>query len=236
VTRAVLFDLGNTLVSYYTTSDFLPVLRQSVLECMRILPPQWHLDEDRLLQKAQALNVERSDHAVWPLAERLAVLFGCEIFPSALQERLTAAFLNPIFATAVPDPAALSVLAALRAARVSTAIVSNTPWGSPAAPWRAELARHHLLTAVDAVVFCADVGHRKPHHAPFERALTLLGLHAADAIFVGDDPCWDVAGAQQVGMQPLLLTRGLPGPDTIPCARNLLEVLEYVTASLHRQA
>ena len=56
---------------------------------------------------------------------------------------------------------------ALRSRGIKTAIVSNTPWGSPADAWRAELTRHGLLDKVDATVFCMDVGWRKPHRAPF---------------------------------------------------------------------
>jgi hypothetical protein len=36
---------------------------------------------------------------------------------------------------------------------IKTAIVSNTPWGSPADACRAELTRHGLLDKVDAMVF-----------------------------------------------------------------------------------
>jgi HAD superfamily hydrolase (TIGR01509 family) len=160
--RAVLFDLGNTLVSYYAAADFGPILRKC--------------------------------------------------------------------ATAFVDPEALSTLASLRARGFVTAIVSNTPWGSPSAPWRAELARHNLLSAVDAVVFCADVGYRKPHRAPFDRALALLEVRAADAVFVGDDPRWDVAGAEQAGIRPLLLAPKSTAAvsDAVESARNLREVLDHL--------
>jgi FMN phosphatase YigB (HAD superfamily) len=72
----------------------------------------------------------------------------------------------------------MGVLRSLRHQGIKTAIVSNTPWGSSANAWRAELARHELLDAVDATVFCMDVGWRKPHRAPFDRALSLLAALA----------------------------------------------------------
>ncbi|HEY4213592.1 MAG TPA: HAD family hydrolase [Steroidobacteraceae bacterium] len=117
--------------------------------------------------------------------------------------------------------------------------------GSPAAPWRTELARHNLLAAVDAAVFCVDVGYRKPHRAPFERALAVLGVRAAESFFVGDDPRWDVIGAEQAGIQPILLApkrpvaqgsasahhraHAQPGvPDTVPVVTSLAEVLRAV--------
>jgi putative hydrolase of the HAD superfamily len=230
--RAVLFDLGNTLVSYYAAADFGPILRRALHGCIKVLKPDTHIDEDEIFQRALTLNLERGDHAVWPLIERLDVLFHQTALDQGTRERLTTAFLEPIFASAAMDPDALATLGALRAAGFRTAIVSNTPWGSPAQPWRAELARHNLLAAVDAAVFCVDVGYRKPHRAPFDRALSLLGARADEAFFVGDDPRWDVAGAERAGIRPILLAsaRTSAVPDTIPIARNLQDVFVHVTS------
>lgn len=228
----MLFDLGNTLVSYYVAAEFASVLRRCLSGCVQVLGSGVRVDEDELFQRALALNVERSDYAVRPLGERLRVLFG-ETLDAAVEARLVSAFLEPIFATAVLAPDALSTLAALRERGYLTAIVSNTPWGSAAAPWRDELARHGLLSAVDAAVFCAEVGYRKPHRAPFDRALRLLGVRAADAVFVGDDARWDVAGAERAGIRPILLApnRTDATSESIPIARNLREVLDYLDAS-----
>jgi putative hydrolase of the HAD superfamily len=103
------------------------------------------------------------------------------------------------------DPEAVPVLESIRQQGIKTAIVSNTPWGSSASAWRNELARHGLLDRVDASVFCGDVGWRKPNAAPFHRALELLHVAPAEAIFVGDDARWDVIGAQNAGVRPVLL-------------------------------
>lgn len=227
--RAVLFDLGNTLVSYYRGPDFPPILRQSLTACLEQLNPTGILKlHDGLLERALELNRERADLAVWPLAERLATLFpACANNPTAL-EHLTTAFLQPIFATARPDPDACAVLEALRSRGIRTAIVSNTPWGSPAAAWRNELARHGLLDAVDATVFCVDVGYRKPHPAPMREALERLTASPEDAIFVGDDPRWDLIGAKRAGIRPVLLTPegSTDAPTDFTIIRRLREVLE----------
>jgi putative hydrolase of the HAD superfamily len=201
-TRAVLFDLGNTLVGYYTSAEFPGVLQRCLRECAEAqgLPEDSARDRDTY-DRALLLNKEQSDFAVRPLAERLEGLFGATASPDAL----VAAFLKPIFAMARLDPHALFVLEALRSAGIKTGIVSNTPWGSPAEAWREELKRHGLLDKVDAAVFCMDVGWRKPHRAPFDRALSRLGVGPDEAIFVGDDPRWDIVGAQGAGIRPVLL-------------------------------
>jgi HAD superfamily hydrolase (TIGR01549 family) len=143
---------------------------------------------------------------VWPLEERLQMLFGpYASLDTGVTERLAQAFLEPIFSTAQVRHDALPVLLGLERRGVKTGIVSNTPWGSPGRIWRSELARHELLAAVDAVVFCQDVGWRKPHPTPFRRALEMIGVAAKDAAFVGDDPVWDVEGAESAGLLPILL-------------------------------
>jgi putative hydrolase of the HAD superfamily len=209
-TRAILFDLGNTLVGYYTSSEFPVVLRRCLRECARALgqtedPAR---DED-IFERALLLNREQSDYAVRPLAGRLRELFG-EYESLDAGSALGTAFLKPIFAMARLDPQAVPLLEALRSRGIKTAIVSNTPWGSPAADWRAELTRHGLLDKVDATVFCMDVGWRKPHRAPFDRALSLLEVAPADALFVGDDHRWDIVGAQNAGLRPVLLESVVP--------------------------
>jgi HAD superfamily hydrolase (TIGR01509 family) len=209
--RAILFDLGNTLVGYYAPSEFPLVLRRCLRECATALGwPEDPVRDDDLFARALRMNHESPDCAVRPIEDRLQELFGAhETIDAASIRTLAADFLKPIFAMARLDPQAVPVLRALRSRGIKSAIVSNTPWGSPAGAWRGELARHGLLDEVDAAVFCMDVGWRKPHHAPFDRALSLLAVAPGDALFVGDDHRWDVMGARNAGLRPVLLTSSL---------------------------
>jgi putative hydrolase of the HAD superfamily len=208
--EAVLFDLGNTLVSYYRSNEFAPILRRCVASAALVLDAhvggaRGRTNIEAAYERGLRCNVERPDYRVWPLAERLERVFELDGPDDPLVERLGAAFLEPIFATAKLDPEAIGTLRSIRRLGLKTAIVSNTPWGSPTAAWRAELARHGLLGEVDAAVFCVDVGWRKPARAPFERALAALGASASRSWFVGDDPIWDVEGARGAGLTPVVL-------------------------------
>jgi putative hydrolase of the HAD superfamily len=74
MTRAVLFDLGNTLVRYYSRDEFLPILR----ECLRCAAAALHkkaVDLDGLFEKAVELNHEADDFAVRRLEDRIRSLF-----------------------------------------------------------------------------------------------------------------------------------------------------------------
>jgi len=230
--RAILFDLGNTLVGYYTSSEFPVVLRQCLRECTRALgQTEDPARDEELFQRALLLNRKQSDYGVRPLAGRLQELFSdYESLDQASACALASAFLKPIFATARLDPQAVPLLEALRGRSIKTAIVSNTQWGSQADAWRAELERHGLLDKVDATVFCMDVGWRKPHRAPFDRALSLLDVAPADALFVGDDHRWDIAGALNAGLCPVLLGSDVPtSPRDHLTIRNLAGITALLT-------
>jgi putative hydrolase of the HAD superfamily len=81
-------------------------------------------------------------------------------------------------------------------------------------------------------VFCVDVGWRKPHPAPFHRALALLSVPASEAVFVGDDPRWDIVGAERVGLRPILLSPDGGTRDTpYTIIRHLGEVLASISTA-----
>ena len=145
-------------------------------------------------------------------------------------------FLEPIFRLGTLDAHALPVLASIRRKGIRTAIVSNTPWGSPAAGWAEELRRHGLSEAVDAIVFCVDVGWRKPAPQIFEHALSLLDVGAPDSVFVGDDPRQDVAGAERSGLRAILIDpRGAPPETRCPAIHSLTELLPLLDAMAARR-
>jgi len=72
----------------------------------------------------------------------------------------------------------------------------------------------HVGLRFDHVVTSEDCRAYKPHPAPFERALSLLGLPPSHALHVGDSWGSDVVGAQAAGIPVLWINRRLrPIPD-----------------------
>jgi putative hydrolase of the HAD superfamily len=225
---AVLFDLGNTLVSYYKSDDFYPILKRSIAAICAVVSKHGRpLDVDVMYAHAKTLNRENDDGRVWPLAERLVALIGepAGVLPQQVMNELIDVFLEPIFSTAKVDPQAIEVLEQVRASGIRTAIVSNTPWGSPSAQWRDELNRLGLLDRVDEVVFCVDVGWRKPAPQPFQRALSLLHVLSERTVFVGDDVRWDVLGARRVGIEPIVISKSTMDEEGLKTIRELGELL-----------
>jgi len=197
----VLFDLGNTLVSYYERSDFPGILRQSIGEVERFLGTSAEWDQ------VAKENFTAKDFCVRPLEERLRRIFPNAAWSEETAEEACRRFMTPIFALARVYDDVRPTLDVLRAAGIQTAIVSNTPWGSPAVLWREELARLGLADAVDVTVFCGDCGWRKPAKQIFEYTLERLQATPERCVFVGDDPRWDIVGPQAVGMEAVLIDR-----------------------------
>ena len=231
--RAVLFDLGNTLVAYYRARDIAPILRDSVDSVCDFLAERKSAvaDRDRAFQDALELNTEDPGYRVRPLAGRLVEIFAEYELGDDELNAMCDIFLRPILRLAVLDAHALPTLAAIRQKGIRTAIVSNTPWGSPAERWVEELRRHGLMEAVDATVFCVDVGWRKPAPQIFQHALSLLDVDARDAVFVGDDPRQDVAGAARSGLRAILIDpRGAATDAPHQAIHSLTELLPLLDA------
>jgi putative hydrolase of the HAD superfamily len=229
MTAAVLFDLGNTLASYYRSDEFQPILAQAVDNVLRELRSRAlaTVTYESALESAVVENREADDFRVLPMAKRLERIFKLSTENgSSLASLLCERFLSPIFAIGRIYDDAVPVLTELRFAGYRTAIVSNAPWGSPPALWRQELRRLRLDSLVDSVVFCGDVGWRKPAPQIFRHAAAQLGVPCDQCLFVGDDPCWDIQGSAAVGMLPVLLDRGDDHPEHDGNrARDLYDVL-----------
>ncbi len=122
-----------------------------------------------------------------------------------------------------PYPDTAPTLAALRADGVRIAVVSNVGFDL-----RAVFAGHGLADLVDAWVLSCELGVMKPSAAVFHDALRQLGVPAADALMVGDNPRAD-GGAADVGIRTLVLPYSPAGPP-----HGLAAVLDVVRGDAGR--
>jgi putative hydrolase of the HAD superfamily len=207
----VLFDLGNTLVRYFERHEFPRILEGALSGVQNYLRQEdlLHVPSEVVWQRVEEENHESRDHRVRPLEGRLARIFGLDEpkQPQEIVGEMCRQFMAPIFARGCLYDDTLPTLDALRTRDLKTAIISNTPWGSPADLWRKEMARLGLVGRVNAVVFCGDVGWRKPDRQIFEFILQKLRVQPDQCIFVGDDPRWDIVGPRAVGIEAILIDR-----------------------------
>jgi len=145
-----------------------------------------------------AADYARRDVSVQLHRSAYAGLLGSVTGPgSALTTALYDAGTQPSGWTPYPD--AGPTLAALRDDGVRIAVVSNVGFDL-----RAVFAGHGLAGLVDEWVLSCELGVMKPAAEIFTAALRQLGVAAADALMVGDNPRAD-GGAVDVGIRTLVL-------------------------------
>lgn len=108
-----------------------------------------------------------------------------------------------VCAQAKPLPGAAATLTYVKEQGYRMGLLSNTMFRGVA--HRRDLARFGLIDYFDAMLFSADAGKWKPTPAPFRQVLAELEGAAETAVFIGDSPAHDIAGAQQVGMRTILI-------------------------------
>ena len=109
------------------------------------------------------------------------------------------------------DEGARAGLGALVARGVRLAVVSNT-MRTPGAVLRRVLDGQGVLGCFSHLTFSDEVGVRKPAAEIFRLTLEKLGVDAAQAVHVGDDPVLDVAGARAAGLRVIQVLSGERAP------------------------
>lgn len=95
----------------------------------------------------------------------------------------------------------VDALERLRAAGFRLALISNAD-AMEVAAWN----ECPLAGLFDAEVFSCTVGCAKPERAIYEKCLQLLGLSAAECLFVGDGGSNELAGAREAGMPTVFVS------------------------------
>ncbi len=127
----------------------------------------------------------------------------------AVREAYDLAFLD----AALPaDPAAASVLQALKKRGCSLGLISNTAMTS-GATFRVHLTRLELLQYFDSLTFSDEIGYAKPSGRVFKHAFDALGIPPEATVHVGDDRAADVGGALKAGLRAIWVARPLDSYD-----------------------
>lgn len=215
--RAVLFDLDDTL---FPQHDWL----QGAWEAVAGAAPDT-VDRAALLAALREIAGEGSDRGriIDRALERLGVE-GLDVAP------LVAAFRAHAPAQLTPYPGVREVLREL-ASLVPLGLVTDGDVGIQ----RAKLSALRLDGVFAVIAFSDALGreHRKPSPEPFLAALRELRTEPHHAVFVGDRPDKDVAGAVGVGMRVIRVLTGeyaaVPSPvapwhtcPDVPAAMQLL--------------
>ena len=216
--RAILFDAGETLVH---PAPSFPELFASVLATAgHRRDPEAVIGASRTVfhRFAEAAH----DQDLWTTSTERSERFWKGVYATMLAElgigdddilrdTLYATFTDPSNYALFDD--VLEAVSALEAAGLALGIVSNFE------AWLEELlGTLGVRDRFPVRVISGLEGVEKPDARIFTLALERIGAEAADAVYVGDNPEFDVEPARAVGMMPVLIDRRGRFPDA-DCVR-----------------
>jgi putative hydrolase of the HAD superfamily len=181
--EAVLFDLDGTLLD--RRRSFERFVRDQWVRLAHILQG---VDQEYYVQTL----IERDGDGYAPRRELFTGRIAQLELSSDLAEMLLTDYRAGFPRACVLFPDAAQTLAALRAAGRKLGLVTN---GSVRMQ-TSKLQCLALSSAFDAIIISDAEGVPKPDPKIFHRALARLGVDPARAVFVGDHPDVDVAGAR----------------------------------------
>lgn len=216
--RAILFDLGHTLLRYGLHGRWreflleqLEVVYETVCDGAISRPVSAQVfatvaSEVIGGEKSHQLrNLGRS----WHFAERLQEALG-ELELTCEEERVTKvmeAFYAPIHASTSRYPDTLPVLDQLQAQGIKLAIISDTPWDLPGRFCLNDMKRWGIDQYFGAMVFSGDRPWRKPNPEVLRAAARELGVPLESCVAVGDTLAGEIAAANTAGIPSIWLDR-----------------------------
>ena len=226
--RGVFFDLYGTLLCYgdmeAAGESWYHAIRRGLVASGRAF------DEEMLIQLCEEFLLQpeppAQDDGLTVYERRMSALveeLGLALAPEELRQ-ISEVSVAAWHAYTHLDPEAKSVLGELQG-RYKLALISNFDHPPHVHRLLDDLA---LRPFFDSVVVSGDVGVKKPDPAIFVPALEQTGLVAAEALFVGDSPEDDIAGARAAGLWPVLIRRSLDDGRTEDGVRVVTGLKEVV--------
>jgi putative hydrolase of the HAD superfamily len=221
--RAVVFDLGGTLVQWPDWEGGAPAKWGVAYDAVRESGNEIAASRDEFvaaMRAAEKAHWERVDRDHWSGPPTGLVSDGFRRLEANVDDRALVAAMDG-YARAIAGWCTVfadtrDTLATLRERGYRLGLLSNTWW---AAQWHnADLAAHGLAGLLDELVYTSDLPHSKPHPSVFREIASRLGLIPEACVMIGDRQIDDVAGARAVGMRAIWRRNqsGFPVSDVAP--------------------
>lgn len=209
--KAVLFDLGHTLIDYH--HDWKEPEMKAIRKIYRILSTDFGISEEegefcrhlsQLLMEARETKVKKMIEI--PLSDILNRCFhryGRDGNDDLIDKALHA-FYETLLENRQLIPGAKEMLDKVRARGYVIGLVSDVAWGLPSGFPLRDMRYYGIDQYFDDLIFSTDVGLRKPNPKIFKMALSNLDAKPDEAIFIGNSLQADIKGAKGIGMVAVL--------------------------------
>lgn len=223
--RAVVFDLGGTLVEWRDWDGSAPGKWAQAYDTLAHRAGSVAASRDEFvtaMRAAEQAHWARVDREHWSGPPTAVVSEGFRRLGTDPGEAALMAALDG-YARAVAGWCTVfadtrDTLGLLRERGYRLGLLSNTWW---AADWHnADLAAHGLAGLLDELVYTSDLGYSKPHPSVFLEIASRLRVEPEACVMIGDRQIDDVSGARAVGMRAIWRRNesGFPPADDAPDA------------------
>ena len=206
--RAVIFDLGGTLLNFDgNAQDWRGMEERGIAALYRHLVEQGHPLPEREFSQAIWDAIRRGWAAAMSGHDNacLVSILGAALtrlglsLDDAAWTRAARIYASGVDEPVVPFDGARELLQQLKERGLRVGLLSNTTW--PSEFHLQEIDKFKLTEFFDAMAFSCELGAWKPNAEAFQHVTDRLGVSPAEAVYVGDLPQIDVAGAQRAGLR-----------------------------------
>ncbi len=208
--KAVIFDLGSTLIEYET----IP-WEDLIIECVEsgrlyLLSIGFQPPDKFVFQKIfykvinEYRDIAQSELIEWNVLDATAKVLKILSIPVSedLINNFFDAFYEPVHKRLFVYEDTVKVLKKLKSKFNKVGLVSNTIF--PERIHIDEIKRFGIEPYLDFKIFSSTFGYRKPHPSIFINAAELSGYDPSDCVYIGDRYYEDIQGPDKIGMPAIL--------------------------------